>query len=287
MDKEAKSGEIGSVTNALQLTPPVTNYGDIENRKQVGIILYTRANYTSQTDPITGWRKSIYLKAGTEESIKKQIIEKFSNIRFDGKDYVFIYKDENTNKEWELYSGKKGESLDRFRGKRKKEKNEWEIEKIDITQILDGVFAKFDKNNKNESLLFQINKGVELVKIDSKHGAWESLRFAIDLIQQIRNTGTAKQDDDFILSPVCDDDGNRFDSRKAKDGEPNSGDANGAYNIARKGILMNEHIKLGYKLYISDVEWDAWLAGKERWEEWIKENEKDLIIKNNRNKLDN
>ena len=58
-----------------------------------------------------------------------------------------------------------------------------------------------------------------------------------------------------------------------------SGDANGAYNIARKGIVMAEHIRRGYKTYIRDEEWSAWLSGRGCWEEWMRNNEKDLIWK--------
>lgn len=273
VDKSAKNGEIGSVTNALQLTPPVANYGDIENRKQLGIMLYTRANYTSQTDPVTGWRKSVYLKKSSEDAVKKQIVEKFTDIGFDGKDYFLKYTDENTQKTWTLYSGKDGKSLDRFRGKRGKDKNEWIIESENIVEILDGIFANFDKNR---SILSQIKEGIELVK-KGDHTAWESLRYAIELIQQIRNTGELKQDNDFILSPVRDHQGNHFDSRHTSNNRPTSGDANGAFNIARKGIVMNEHIKKGYGLYVSDAEWDAWLAGEEQWNAWLKNNEKDLM----------
>lgn len=270
VDKSAKNGEIGSVTKALQLTPPVNDYGDIENRKQLGIILYTRANYTSQTDPVTGWRKKIYLKKGSEDNIREQILNQFIDIRFDGKDYYFVYSD-NNGRTWKIYSGKDGKSLERFRGRRG-DKNEWTIEQIDILKILDQVFSKF---NKNESIRSQIENGnIELEKTKEKPGdtAWESLRFAIDLIQQIRNTGIEEKDKDFILSPVRDENDNHFDSRLAFAELPNSGDANGAYNIARKGIVMREHIKRGYKLFISDAEWDAWLAGKEIWEKWLANN---------------
>jgi hypothetical protein len=85
-----------SVENALQLTPPVNNFWDIEKAKQFWIMLYTRANYTSQTDPKTGWRKSIYLKKWSEESIKAQICERFDEFGFDGQDYYFSYIDKNT-----------------------------------------------------------------------------------------------------------------------------------------------------------------------------------------------
>lgn len=281
VDKKARIGEIGSVTNALQLTPPVTNFGDIEKKKQVGIMLYTRANYTSQTDPITGWRKTFDLKKGSEDNIKEQVIEEFSEIGFDGKDYFFVYSDKNTGKQWKLYSGKNGKSLDRFRGKRGSDKNEWSIEPYDIVEILDGVFADFDKSRSLYSQI--VEEEGNLKKIRSEHTAWESLRFAVDLIQQIRNTGMDSKDADFILSPVRDKNNKHFDSREATLKEPNSGDANGAYNIARKGIIMNEHIKLGYRLFISDAEWDAWLAGKNVWENWIEANrEATAVLKKSR-----
>lgn len=284
VDKNAENGEIGSVTSALQLTPPVNNFGDIENKKQFGIMLYTKADYTSQTDPITGWRKSIYLKKGSEEYIKKQIIDIFDDIGFDGQDFYFDYtvdyldpknkkSDKKFQKQWRLYSSKNGVNLDRFRGERNNDKNQWISKSQDIFEILNGVFKDFDFKS---SLLAQIKEGANPKKIDSKYTGWESLRFAIDIIQQIRNNGTEKRDEDFILSPVRDENGNNFDSRNAKENQPSSGDANGAYNIARKGIIMNEHIKIDLSLFIRDEEWDAWLAGEEVWNTWIRKNEKDL-----------
>jgi len=290
VDKSASIGNACSVTKALQLTPPVTTFGDMENRKQFGIMLYTRANYTSQTDPATGWRKTIYLKRGREEVIQKSIEKSFDDIYFDGKDYVFSYtekfgkekKDQRYGREWKLYSGKDGISLNRFRGKRGKDFDEWSVESIDIHQILDGIFENFDKNI---SLLEQIKQGKDLKKID-EHTAYETLRFAIDIIQQIRNSGKKgdERNSDFLHSPVRDANGEHYDSRLYQDKEvsgenvslPTSGDANGAYNIARKGILMKEHLKREFSLYISDEEWSVWLSGEKNWKEWIKKNEKNL-----------
>lgn len=273
VDKNAPVGETGSVGRALQLTPPINNFGDLDKRQQFGIMLYARADYTSQTDPVTGWRKSIYLKKGSEEYIKQQVLREFKEIGFDGKDYYFDYTEKNIGKEWRLYSGKNGVSLDRFRGERDGDKNQWVSTSQDIVKILDSIFEAFDPNR---SLLSQIvDDGLNPKKINEYTG-WESLRFAIDLIQQIRNTGEKEEDNDFILSPVRDESGNHFDSRKASKNQPNSGDANGAYNIARKGIIMNEHIKRGFSLLVRDEEWDAWLAGESVWEKWVEENNKIL-----------
>lgn len=276
VDKSAKLGEIGSVTNALQLTSPVNNYGDIENKKQMGVMFYTRANYTSQTDPVTGWRKKIYLKKSSDKSIKEQILKTFEDIRFDGKDYYFEYVD--GHKKWRLYSGKDGVSLDRYRGIRGKEKNEWIIEKIDVTRILDQIFLNFDKSR---SLLAQMNEGKELERVGEREhfSPGESLHFALEIIQQIRNNGISNQDDDFLLSPVRDQNNTHFDSRSAARDQPKCGDANGAYNIARKGLMMHEHINQWIKfgkpkydknsndlnLYISDTEWDMYVVDSQTW----------------------
>lgn len=283
VDKDSPMGEFGSVAKALQFTPPVANYQDIENRKQVGIMLYTRANYTSITDPATGWRKTIYLKKGSEADIEKQILEAFSEIGIENNNYFFQYKDMN-GKEWKLWSGKDGKSLERYRAKKGKDKNEFIIEFIDVKAILDKLFEKFDKT---KSLKQQLNNGIALAKID-EHTAWESLRFAIDMIGQIRNSGdVAKyQDDNFLLSPVRNEQGEHFDSRIYEKQEnpklPKDADANGAYNIARKGIVMYEHIKQwvtngkpkdDLDLYVSDKEWDLWLNGetaKSKWKSEIK-----------------
>ncbi len=295
VDKTKQNGELGSVTKALQLTPPVNNYQDIENKKQLGIMFYTRANYTSQTDPATGWRKSIYLKVGSKENIKRQIIDNFSDILLDGKDYVFIYTDKNTGTKWKLYSGKDGKSLDRFHGERD-DHGQWVPEKQDITSMLKKLFASFDENR---SLLMQmIYEEKELAEINERT-AWESLRFVIHLIQQIRNTGkqSNERDSDFIQSPVRDEKtGKHFDSREYWDKEqeeqkkplqerivqslPTSGDANGAYNIAVKGLIMDHHIKTwktaGEKkgdlnLFIQDEEWSLYLSNRSEWERKLPE----------------
>jgi hypothetical protein len=252
-DKKAKNGEIGSVCRALQLTPPVNNFSDIEKVKQFGIILYVRANYTSQTDPVTGWRKTVRFTKTKQQDLKNEIYEKFNEIGFDGKDYYFVCKkDEKNTKEWILWSGKDGKSLDRYRGKRTIAGN-WEIEKQDIVKLLDEVFKGFDKT---KSLKDQLNQKLDLSKMGT-------LKYAIDLIQQIRNTGKDEKDNDFILSPVRDGDGingNHFDSRQSNK-IPN-GDANGAYNIARKGLLAfikKDGIKQNPEnpeLYITDEDWD-------------------------------
>jgi len=299
VDKSAKEGEIGSVTKALQLTPPVNTFGDMEHAKQFGIMLYTRANYTSQTDPATGWRKTIYLQSGPNEttytkegkiknkSVRDQIGEQFDDIGFENGHYFFAYTEKNSGKKWRLWSGHGGKQLLRYRGKRGNN-NEWITEEIKIEENLDNLFAQFQK--REMSYWDELMSGEkELQKIKEEHIPWESLRYHIDLIQQIRNSGDANkgEPENFLLSPVRDENGNHFDSRDyenlADSKFPKNADANGAYNIARKGILMNAHIQTWIKngspkkdkntsdlnLFVSEKEWDLWLKDREGWENML------------------
>lgn len=285
VDKNAKQGELGSVSKALQLTPPINNYQDIEGKKQFGVMLYTRANYTSVTDPATGWRKTIYIKNGKEEDIKNQILDKFNDFGFDGKDYYFEYTEKHSEHTWRMYSGKNGEPLPRFQNRKQiqQDKNIWSPEQVNVREILDNLFASFDKT---KSFKEQIKQGIELKKIDGRsETAWQSLRYALELIQQIRNSGEKDSiDDNFLYSPVRNNNGDHFDTRNYRDNgelsEIKDADANGAYNIARKGLIMDAHTKYWRErgkptkknektsdldLFISDEEWDLWLLDREKW----------------------
>lgn len=288
VDKNAEPGELGSVSQALQLTPPVSNYQDIEGKKQFGVMLYTRANYTSITDPATGWRKTIYIKNGKEEDIRNEILDKFRDFGFDGKDYFFEYVEVHAGHTWRMYSGKDGKPLPRFQNNKQMidDKNVWVPEQINVVDIIDHLFAKFDKS---KSFKEQLDQGVELTKIDGRcETAWQSLRYALNMIQQIRNSGLKNEDDNFLFSPVRNDKGEHFDTRNHQNNGELSlivdADANGAFNIARKGLIMDAHIKHWIEigrpmksarrdertsdldLFISDKEWDLWLLNREAWE---------------------
>lgn len=63
---------------------------------------------------------------------------------------------------------------------------------------------------------------------------------------------------------TTDEDGENFDSRKGFQGKEWDGDANGAYNIARKGLMLLQRIAEnpeGPDLYISNYDWDKFVQG--------------------------
>jgi CRISPR-associated protein Cpf1 len=58
---------------------------------------------------------------------------------------------------------------------------------------------------------------------------------------QLRNS-FIKSDVDYISSPVADSKGIFYDSNNCASHLPNNADANGAFNIARKGLMLVERI---------------------------------------------
>ena len=65
---------------------------------------------------------------------------------------------------------------------------------------------------------------------------------------------------DYLISPVTNSRGEFYDSRTASYILPKNADANGAYNIARKGMWVIEQIRQAtdfrkLKLAISNKEW--------------------------------
>ena len=120
--------------------------------------------------------------------------------------------------------------------------------KIDINQKLKDLFEK-------ESEILEKKCYKDFICDENKKEQFEKSKFLAKLIAYFNRlldmrvfTGDVNNKDDFILSPVEP----FFDSREVKlrkkDNEkslplPEDSDANGAYNIARKGIMILERIK--------------------------------------------
>ena len=89
---------------------------------------------------------------------------------------------------------------------------------------------------------------------------YEKLMRLIKLTLQLRNTKINDPSTDYILSPVADDNGEFFDSRNGNPLLPKDADANGAYNVARKGLWLINQIRQELddsklKLMMSNRDW--------------------------------
>jgi hypothetical protein len=300
----------GHLLKAYQLAAPFTTFKDMG--KQTGVIFYTTAGYTSTTDPLTGWRKNIYIsnslpidepRKGNGKYIKGEI-QKFKKIAWDEEkqSYFFEYVPKDFGKSEISKTQTIYANVTRLQG-RKNDSGYWEIKPVNPNNLLKDLFQKFNFKLKGD-IKKQIEKKegdgelIENKELDGeKRNFYKSLVYYLNLILQIRNSSSARwienekeeikkegKEADFIQSPVY-----PFFATKCKDYnveenfagfeekiilnnknkkrilEEFNGDANGAYNIARKGILILKAIKKSKEkpnLYISNTDWDNFAQRK-------------------------
>ena len=163
-------------------------------------------------------------------------------------DYTeFTTKAEGTRTHWTVCSIGK-----RIINQRDETQNsQWTSKEVELTDCFKKLFNEYNIN-LNCNLKEEINK-----QDDAKF--FKSLLDWFKLTLQMRNSeiGTAV---DYLQSPVADECGRFYNSCNCESSLPENADANGAYNIARKGLWMVQQIKKTtdakkLKLAISNKEW--------------------------------
>ena len=260
--KDLDPESIGGLYRALQLTK---GYSKQYNGKQNGIIYYIPANYTSNIDPTTGFISSFIPTRYESVEKTKDLISKFNSISYDEQedlfcievDYQKIRPDTKLwdQKVWQIYTY--GDRFDTYRGKN----GQWISDLMKPNEKFKQLFNEYD-----------INLGQDLKQqILSQKDADFFRRFLhlLRLTLQMRNSKTATgeqniqssiRDNDYIISPVKNSRGVFYDSRQDYKDWPENADANGAYNIARKGLIMLKNLKSGVdEKRICDISTENWL----------------------------
>jgi hypothetical protein len=259
--KDKRTEEVGGSLNALQLTPKIEagNISIFEKSKQWGILYYVRPNYTSVTDPVTGWRKHKYISNNASaDKIKKFFADEQIQIDFNTQKDYFTFSYSYNGKVQKLCTH---QDLERFRYFPKEKK----VKQINLHQEFDKLLGNF-KQEQNISLVLQ----------ESNNFSWKKLAFLWNLLNQIRNTDKSKEgnENDFLQSPVwCEEIQDFFDSRKITGYKkvynrilPENGDANGAYNTARKGLILLNRLLNDQnckELLVKDNDWDNFVQKNE------------------------
>lgn len=262
--KDIAPNEPGGLLHGYQLTNQFDSF--IKLGKQSGFLYYIPAWNTSKMDPVTGYVNFFYIRYENENNAK-DFFKKFDDIRYNKDEEYFEFdvdyskfgtRAEGTKQKWKICSY--GDRVKTYRNPEKN--NEWDSVEINITDELKTLFSDFNINYEAENLKKNI------LSTNGKD-FWEKFTNLFKLVIQMRNsiTGTTI---DYIISPVADRNGEFFDSRKQKEGLPKDADANGAYNIARKGLWVIEQIKntsddklKNVKLAVSNKEWLEFIQNKE------------------------
>ncbi len=253
VDKKKDVNETGGVLKAYQLTSKFEGFHKLG--KQSGFLFYVPAWNTSKIDPVTGF---VNLLDTRYESIEKttSFFCKFKTIRYNAAkgwfEFDFDYdrfdkRAEGTRTLWTLYSY--GTRIETFRNVEKN--SNWDNKEIDLTQQFKELFALYNvdiNGNIKEAICNQTEKAF-----------FERLLHLLKLTLQMRNSVTGT-DIDYLISPVADEHGNFYDSRTCDASLPENADANGAYNIARKGLWVIRQIREAedlnkVKLAITNKEW--------------------------------
>ena len=236
VDKQIAPSSIGGALHPLQLTNKFESFRKLG--KQSGCLFYIPAWNTSKIDPVTGFVNLFDTRYDTREKAR-MFFSKFKRIKFntekDWFEFAFNYNDftskaEGTRTEWTLCTY--GERIRQFRNPEKN--HNWDDETIVLTDEFKRLFCEYGidiHGNLKESIVAQS---------DAKF--FRGLLGLMKLLLQMRNS-IANSEEDYLLSPVMDEKGCFFDSRDNDGTLPENADANGAYNIARKGLWIIRKIR--------------------------------------------
>ena len=247
VDKQKGINEAGGLLHALQLTN-ISKKLSIQN----GCLFYIPAWNTSKIDPVTGFVNLFKLRDITNSERRKDFFEKFDSIRFvskeDGFEFTFNYdnfetQSEDFKKSWSVFTHGKRIVMNEKNGHK---------QMIDVypTEMLIEAFEKIGVNLQPKMEMMPIINTIEANNTNASF--FSSLFYAFKITLQMRNSN-AETGEDFMLSPVivnghyfysvneadkgCDSNGNWISNW------PVDADANGAYNIARKGLWAIRQIQ--------------------------------------------
>lgn len=254
----------GGALRGYQLTNPLTSFTELG--KQTGVLFYVPAMYTSNIDPKTGFVNLFNFDGIESMAAIKDFLGRFSSIRYSKADDAFAFEfnygdfrckgSRTYDQKWTVYTY--GERIIRSKtGDR--------IE-IPTQRMRNALRLRNIMHPDGENLLPQI------MQVEEAAGNKE---FFLDLFYAFRHAVSLRNtsnEQDYILSPVKGGGGTFFDSRVmdeeyAASGNaawPRDADANGAYNIALKGLYMIRNSKRtqsgAYSLPpISNDDWFAFM----------------------------
>jgi len=253
IDKQADPATSGGLLHALQLSNKFESFARLG--KQSGCLFYIPAWNTSKIDPVTGFVNLLDTHYDTMKATKS-FFSKFEHISYNGEkdwfEFTFDYnefnkKAEGTRTHWTLCTY--GTRIRNFRNPQKN--NQWDDEEVVLTDMFKKIFDDYGIDYRGNLK--------EAIQQPTEAKFYQELLSLMKLLLQMRNS-KINSEVDYLLSPVADENGYFFDSRQGENTLPDNADANGAYNIARKGLWAIRKIQESPKdekvsLAISNKEW--------------------------------
>jgi CRISPR-associated protein Cpf1 len=228
--KDRKATEPGGVLNGYQLAEKFESFQKLG--KQSGFLFYVPAAYTSKIDPTTGFVNMLNLNY-TNMKDSQTLLSGMDKISFNANANYF---------EFEL-------DYEKFKTNQTDHTNKWTICTVGEKRF---TYNSATKETKTVNVTDDFKKLLDKSGIDYANGHdlkdaicrqtdakfFETILWLLKLTMQMRNSN-AKTEEDFILSPVKNSNGEFFRSNDDTAGIwPADADANGAYHIALKGLYL-------------------------------------------------
>lgn len=235
--KDKAPNEAGGLYNALQLANKFESFQKMG--KQSGFLFYVPAWNTSKIDPTTGFVNLFYTKYESIEKAQK-FFEKFDSIHFNTKEQYFEFafdydnfteRATGTQTQWTVCT--QGERILTFRNP--SANNQWDNKEIKLTEQFEDLLGKHN---------ISYGSGTCIKAQVATQSGKDFLKGMMDLFKltlQMRNSIT-NSEVDYLISPVRNAQGSFYDSRNADATLPKDADANGAYHIAKKGLMWLHQI---------------------------------------------
>lgn len=252
--KDKPATDIGGTLVGYQLADQVKVKDEIMSN---GIILYVPASYTSKIDPTTGFVNLIPFSKITSFEERIKFMEKLDSVRYyknlDMFGYSFNYSNfenvgEVAKSEWTVYTNDK-----RVFYKRNNAGQGKYIE-VNLTDELKALL-------KEEKIEYEKEQELKNVIINNRvlvNKFFETMKLAA-------NMRYSNENEDYIISPILKD-GKFFKSTKEMKDLPCDADANGAYNIALKGMLILDRFRKSESqridTFISKYDWLKYMQEK-------------------------
>ena len=259
--KNKPEGDVGGVLKGYQLAEKFDSFQKLG--KQSGFLFYIPAAYTSKIDPTTGFANLFNMTELTSAEKKKDFLSRFEDITYDGKNDRFLFSFNYKNfkcfqtdcvKKWTVYAQGKRIVFD------KESKSAKEISPVEIikTALVKQNIALTDQLD----VLSAINSVEASPKSASFFG---DICYAFEKTLQMRNS-IPNTDEDYLVSPVMNKNGEFYDSRSCNDALPKNADANGAYHIALKGLYLIKNVfdAGGKDLKIPNEKWFEFVQSRNK-----------------------
>lgn len=257
--KNKKPQEVGGVLNAYQLTENFVSFEEMKT--QSGFLFYVPPARTSNICPTTGFSNFLKVKHNTCKK-SQDFFKSFSSIKYNSTKNYFEFKfdyvnfdvshlnnPEDAKNTKTLWTACTHDGNIRLKYNNTTRDSEEIYLTAEFKKLFNDNFIKFDDGEDLIDSIYKADNAEFYTKLMNLLYVLLSLRYY--------RSGT---DTDFILSPIADINGEFFDSTKGWSNMPKNGDANGAYHIALKLLLVIKKINESedlqkVNLFVTNVEW--------------------------------